>query len=541
MIQRALFGLGLPCALALPMCKSVATDTMADAEQGLYNGVGGATGVPAVNNSKTGVGMLDMAGRKCVGTLVHNRFVVTVGNYCLGFPVAAIDHTITFKDANGNSSSPYGFDLAWMQKAVTYPATGADGAVLQSDLAILHTTSEVAAAYAPATIASTLPSSGAAVSSYGFGDFGASSCSSVADGKKRGINWSWGAPPYRVCSGDWGAPVFDSAMPLGEVVATVMHPNALGNLTRYREVIYEQMRYLLSVLAGPDGNPDIVPATSRAGTVLSSLTGISSAKGCQTECLKNDACKAFNYTAGTSYCILLSYAGRWVPATGTSSGLRPLRDVGFRRSGTLLSTGTQASAADCAAHCATNASCRSWSHNNKDENASALCTLNTDVGTRQAAPTVTSGIKLARPTGISLSGGTYATITNVASDGACSNSCASDARCLAFTYYTSTKRCELKDVIPVPVATAQAVSDFKRGYAAPTSALAGTRIGYGYTPDPAVPEKCQADCEANSDCAAYQTTGPSYATPMVCQLYSHVETQTSGGDARAGYKGLLWQ
>jgi hypothetical protein len=515
-------------------------------QQAVY-GVPGSTQPPAATKLRPGVGRLNLEGRPCVATLIHPRFAVGSSYECARFPKPFNDAQVTFTPADGSAAETFTIhDIRLIKNSYAIGNW-------MTDVALLELASPAPDTYPPSPIGMP-PDPGAWVSSFGFGASGASGCATASDLQKRAIDWDLADPSYRVCWGDWGAPIFQGVSGgTGDLVGTILNPSALGNVARYRETLYQLMLDL-------SGGARYLSGTRREGPVLQTLVNTTTDDQCEGACLESRWCKAWNHSGTT--CELLSYAGRWVPDATSSSGLRPLVDPDFSRkgNGSILNAVTTIGPQHCAAACQDLSTCKSWlftpQSNTPDPDPEVWnkhlwpgrCNLYSGTGLgRQADPGRFSGMRLNRPSEIQLFGGTYKTAYGVVSDATCATRCSREAQCLAFTYFPENKRCELKDTINTSTGNMLAVSDFKRVYSLRGVNLEGDALGgdparFGfYTPVPDTEEQCQRDCAADASCVAYVTRKQEYGRELECRLHSNVKFMLQNDAFNAGLRALLWQ
>jgi len=536
---RYVLAFGLALSLGAVACNEHAGagegTALGRGEQPLFNGPT-ATSAPSPTTTRPGVGKLTLEGRTCVGTLIHPSFAVGSSNACALYPKPYNDATIALTPSGG--TTPTVINISDVRLVKNSYQLGN----LLTDVALLKLETPASAASFPAyAIASTGPDDTQTVSSFGFGDFGTTSCTTTSDFKKRGITWSFGGPPYQVCWGDWGAPVFQGPIAgNGDLAGTIVHPSGIGNVVRYKETLYQLMLEM--------SGSSYLSGSRREGIVHAAVPNVASPQTCESECLRDNVCKGWNYQG--TMCSLLQYAGRWVPDASTASGLRPVVDSSFSRTGSLLTSATITGAQGCAASCQAATDCQSWSFapqtdvpdpNLALEFRPGTCNLYSNANARTAQDGKFTGLRLARPTFFELVGGTYKTAFGVVSDRTCAVRCERESRCLAFTYYPANKRCELKDLIPTPTFNPDAVSDFKRHASMPNVGLDGVALADWYAPSPNTAEQCQTDCAVDGTCTGYTVWKPSIGLELRCKLFSNVTVMYGSGAFDSGMRSLIWQ
>jgi V8-like Glu-specific endopeptidase len=519
---------------------------------GFYNSAGSTT-APAVDNTVPGVGRIRLQHATCTGTLIHPRVVLS--NSCVQYPETGPGAKVSFTKNDGSVvDSPINAISMVPSHSYANASTTTGSAVIETDLALILLESSVDPAISPIRIGSAYPSNGSAVTSYGYGGYGTTSCDAHADSKKRRLDWTWGAGPYRVCGEDAGAPVLLSATGGPQIVATIAGPNTLGNVLYHREYIYEQIRRWLNAPPSPDGDSSshMVSGVTREGLNLGAVQSVSSPNACQDLCLADSACKAWSFS-GTS-CQLKSFPGRWVPTHRPAwSGLRPLVDFGRTRGpyAALLGGAVESNSAfDCAARCLENSSCQGWRHRSPISTDAGVtpgqCQLYSGVGQeRQLSSTASSGLRPTTPADVNLAGGTYRTVSGLSNANSCATTCAGDGECVAFTF-TSSKSCELKNIIPDPVAGTGYTSNFKRAMTTPGhDSGGGTTIENWGAITPALSEVCRTRCESNTSCKAYTYNVANFGREATCTLRGRSSarpfTFVPNDGFVSGFKSLLWQ
>ena len=474
-------------------------------------GVDDAALTGAATTARPGIGRVHRDGStaSCAATLVAPQLILTgdgcIGNRTSSTPFAGA--TFHFVDAGGTRRllrviETIGFrDLAFGRLEAEIPSTQAS----------------------PIAFAVTTPRSGHQVSAFGWLNADVTQ-KRVQTFNDDGVELT---SPITFEANDSGAPhVWGTAGANGDVWGI-----AVRGSTPFAKYLTQYQRHLeaqVSRWSWPH-----VYGWDRPGmdyrTITNSVFAVTD-YDCDAACGEDPKCRAWTLNHDTNTCYLKDGVPPLRPSIAAAVSGLASTSFGGRFDGNDLSSLTTTRRDQCAQACGANAQCQAYSW----ERPTGFCVLKSAAGTKLFSETWESGFVVRSELGTDRPGSDYAFDT-VADRPACTQLCAGDARCLAFSYVESSRGCWRKDGVPWATRTTGIQSGRKLGLNYNVDYSGGDYRTFTTTAtDPA--STCQATCARESQCKAWSLSEAT-STPT-CHLKSSIGGTSFKPRIVSGLKGL---
>ena len=382
----------------------------------------------------------------------------------------------------------------------------------------------------PARLASAQPSTGtiATVMGYGCNDRNPAE----GGGTKRYAEFSWGNTSTRLCYGDSGGPVFQGRLGDGGPIIGINSGHTgsrgdengadiFGDPTLFKQRIEQTLR---------DWEGGLEPGIDRPGLDYRTQAA-ASATDCQSICTQDVACRSFSFVPGTGMCWLKSAVAEAWPNAHVISGL-PASIGTFDRAGGDYASYTAMSAEVCQADCASAGGlCQAFTY----VTSTSTCWLKSSIPGTSPCSTCRTGNARGLEQGIDRPGNDYLTATTSTAS-ACASRCASEDRCVAFTWVDASDTCWLKSAVPAAQGGSGMVSGVRRGWEMNVD-RPGQDFSTFLVSGPR-PELCQAACARDSRCKAWTLVTTPVAGENRCWLKSSIPGGSSAWGMISGRKGM---
>lgn len=259
---------------------------------------------------------------------------------------------------------------------------------------------------------------------------------------------------------------------------------------------------------------------------------------CDAACVADTRCRSWTLNHDTNNCYLKDGVPPLRPSVPAAVTSVPWNVRSARFDGHDLTSLTTARRDQCLQACGANPQCQAYSW----ESTTGFCVLKGAVGTPVFSNTWQSGIVARSELGTDRPGSDYA-VDTVADRAACTQLCAGDARCLAYTFVEASRACWRKDGVPWPARTTGMQSGRKLGLNVNLDYVGGNLRSFTTTAtDPA--STCQASCANDAACKAWVVSEAT--TTPTCYLKSSIGSPSFKHGVVSGFKGLeftagLWQ
>lgn len=251
---------------------------------------------------------------------------------------------------------------------------------------------------------------------------------------------------------------------------------------------------------------------------------------CNSACSDDARCRAWTFNSAQLTCYLKEGVAPLRPGPLEAVTGRPWHIKSARFDGHDLTSLTTARREQCEQACGANPQCQAYSW----EVPTGFCVLKGAVGPRINSTTWQSGVVVRSEVDFDRPGSDYA-VDTVADRAACTQLCAGEAQCLAYTFVEASRACWRKDGVPWGLRSAGMQSGRKLGLHYNLDYPGGDYRSFTTTAtDPA--STCQATCARESACKAWAVSEAT-STPT-CHLKSSISSPVFKDRIVSGLKGL---